>query len=184
MADFSFLSPSPSLPPVVQPLEEITPKPPMHPHNLPPLIILDDSSINCTHQNSSTQCYPEYSCLMESPSTLSPHFHIHSASSNSDSDMLNPPSSAVSSESNSAAVSESDLPSAVASDSDLLFPPIPSKSGSKKQAGIHQFFKTLSKHEVQAMQAKRKRVDFDEEEADRTERRKKEEEQRQKKLVF
>ena len=33
------------------------------------------------------------------------------------------------------------------------------------------------------MQAKRKRVDSDEEEADRTERRKKEEEQRQKKLV-
>src|SRR5882762_7123908 len=184
MADFSFLSPSPSLLPIIQPLQNITSKPPlMRPPNLPPLIILDDYSVTHTHQDSPIQGCSEYSGLAESPSILSPHYNIHSASSNSDSDILNPPSSAISSEPSSAAVSESDLPSAVASDSDLLLPLAAKPFVPKKQTGIHQFFRTLSEDEVQTMQAKRKRADSEEEEADRAERRKKEEEQKQKKLI-
>jgi hypothetical protein len=94
--------------------------------------------------------------------------------------MLNPPSSAISSELGSEAVSESDLPSAVASDSDLLLLPT---TKPQKQSGLHQFFKTLSEVEVQDMQAKRKRVDSEEEDADRAKRREKEEKQKQKKLI-
>jgi hypothetical protein len=180
VTDFSFLFPSPSPLPNVQ---DITSKPPMRPSNLPPLIILDDHSLNSTHQNSSAQDYPRHPGLPGSPSTLSPHCHIYSASSNSDSDMLNPPSSNISSGTSSAMVSESEPPSAVASDSDLLLLPIPKLFKPKKQTGLHQFFPTLSEDEVLAIQAKRKRVDSEEEEADRAERRKKEEKQKQEKLI-
>ena len=174
MADFSFLFPSHSPLPVAQVLQDTTSKPPpMRPSNLPPLIILDDYSMDSTHQDSPVQAYCMSPGFAESPLALSPHYNIHSASSNSDSDLINPPSSAISSEPSSA----------VASDLDLLFPPMAKSSGPKKQTGINQFFRTLAEDEVQAIQAKRKRVDSEEEEADRAKCRKKEEEQKQKKLI-
>ena len=110
----------------------------------------------------------------ESPSALSPHYNIiHSALSNSDSDLINPPSPAIS----------SGPSTAVTSDLDLLLPPMVKSSGPKKQTGVNQFFWTLAEDEVQVIQAKRKRVDSEEEEADKAEHRKKEKEQKQKKLM-
>ena len=157
----------------------------MHHYNLPPLIILDDYSVNQTLQDAPIQDSKK-SALAESPSlaTLSPHYHNHSATSNSDSDIPNPPSSGIPSEPNSAATSEFDLPSAVASDSDLLLPPKIKSFGPPKQTGIHQFFKVLTEDEIQAVKAKRKRIDSEEEDADWVGWRKKEEDQRQRKLVF
>lgn len=159
MTDFSFLSHSPSslsLPPIQPPQDITSQPPPMHPSNLPPLIILDDYSINHTLQGTPTEDYPKYPAPVESPSisTLSPHHYHHSPVSNSDSDMHNPPSSGVPSETSSAVVSESDIPSAVASDSGLLLLPITKSSGPKKQTGIHRFFQVLSEDEIQAAQAK------------------------------
>ena len=112
---------------------------------------------------------------------LFPHPNC-SASGDSDSDMFYPPSSGVPSETSSAGVSESDIPSAIASEADLpsqshLRPPMP-----KKQTGLHNFFRTLTEDEVEAARAKRKRADSDEE-ADRAARRRKEEQKQEKKLA-
>ena len=97
--------------------------------------------------------------------------------------MFYPPSSGISSEASSAVVSESDLPSAAVSDSDLLVPSRKKPSAHKKQTGIQDFFQVLSEDDVQAAQAKRKRVDSEEEEVERAQRRKKEEKQKEKKLA-
>ena len=51
----------------------------------------------------------------------------------------------------------------MASDSDLLLPSKIKSFGPQKQTGIHQFFWVLTEDEIQAVQAKRKRVDSEEE---------------------
>jgi len=191
MIDFSFLSPSS----LNQPPPNLTlqSSPPRHTPNPPPLIILDDYSVTCTHQDPSTE---DQYIPMASPESPSPrtHFYLnHSASGDSDSEMCYPPSSGGPSEASSAAVSESDLPSAAASEADLpsavvsrvnlslqshLRPSVP-----KKQTGISDFFRTLSEGEVEAARAKRKRSNSEEEEADRAARRQKEERQREEKVL-
>jgi len=70
----------------------------------------------------------------------------------------------------------------VAPDS-LLLPPKIKTFGPQKQTGIHQFFRVLTEDEIQAVQAKRKRVDSEEKDADQVGKRKGEEDQRQGKLV-
>jgi len=191
MVDFSFLTPSP----LNHPPQNITlqSSPPRHPPNPPPLIILNDS-VALTHQAQSTD--DEYK-PMASPESPSPGtFFSHpnrSASGDSDSEMYYPPSSGGPSEASSAGVSESDFPSAAASEADLpsavasganftiqsrLRPSMP-----KKQAGICDFFRTLSEGEVEAARAKRKRANSEEEEADRAARRQKEEQKKEKKVL-
>jgi hypothetical protein len=106
--------------------------------------------------------------------------HAYSEPDDSDSEMAYPPSSAITSEVSSlvpseassavaseselpsAATSESELPSAVASESNLHLPKI-KQSRSKIQAGIQNFFRVLTKDEVQALQVKRKRATSDDE---------------------
>ena len=191
MTDFSFLSPLPT----IQPPQNIPLQPPQNiplqsppskfTSSAPPLIILDDYSVDDMPQNSTTQEFSEPPSPVGSPSTgiLSIHHHGYSTSGNSDSDSFYPPSSAVPSETSSAVVSESDLPSAVASESDL--PPQPKNrlSMSKTQTGIHSFFRVLTADEAKAARAKRKWTNSEEEEADRAKRRQKEENQREKKLA-
>ena len=181
MADFSFLSPSPP----IQPAQNITLQisPPKPTSNPTPLIILDDYSVVHALQDTSTEDYSELSGLPESSLTgvLFPHPNC-SASGDSDSDMLYPPSSGVPSETSSAGVSESNLSSAIASEADLpsqshLHPPMP-----KKQSGLHDFFQTLTEDEVEAVRAKRKRADSDEE-ADQVACRQKEEQKQEKKFA-
>ena len=93
----------------------------------------------------------------------------HFTSGGSDSDISLPPSSAVPSEPSSAVpselgsavVSESELPSEVASEPDLL--PQPEIKRFKMQTGIQDFFRILSEDEARIMQTKRKRADSGEE---------------------
>jgi hypothetical protein len=165
ITDFSFLHSSP----LIQPLQNITPQssPQKHTSHPPPLIILDDYSINHTLQDP-TKDHSKPSTPPGTPLTGTLVFHHPncSTSSNSDSEMFYPPSSGIPSEASSAVVSESDLPSAIVSESDLpppshLQPPAP-----KKQTGIYDFFQALSEDEIQAAQAKRKRANSEAEEAD------------------
>ena len=183
MTDFSFLSF-----PTLLPLQDIPPQSPLSKSTsgAPPLITLDDYSIEDASQGPSTQDYSESLASGETPSaeTLFIHYHDHSTPNDTDSDIFYPPSSAVPSETSSAVVSESDfpsavsesdfpsavaseydLPSAVASESDLLQPQ-GRPSGSKIQTGIHAFFRVLPEDKVQALRAKRKQANSEEEEAD------------------
>jgi len=187
MTDLSFLSPLPQAQDIA--LQTSPPKPTS---DVPPLIILDDYSTVQALPGPSAEDHPEPPALPESSSTraLFPHSD-YSASGDSDSDMLYAPSSGVPSETSSAGVSESDLPSAVASEADLpskshLLTSMPKShlrsSIPKKQTGIYDFFWPLTEDEVEASRAKRKRTGSDEE-ADRAARREKEEEKREKKLA-
>jgi hypothetical protein len=130
----------------------------------PPLIILDDYSTNYPTQETLLYNESEDSPMLEATSTQT-LLHGHpSAFGDFDSDIYYPPSSVVPSEASSAITSESDLPSAIASEPDLPLPLIKTqKSIPKVQSGIHNFFQILSKDEIQAIQAKRKRADSDDE---------------------
>lgn len=71
----------------------------------------------------------------------------------------------------------------VASECDLPHQSQIKSSASKTQTGIHTFFWVLSEDEILAAQAKRKRANSLEEEADRAERRQREEKERNRKLA-
>ena len=143
VTDFTYLSP-PS-PPTTQlpPHDIISLLPQEYPSNNPPLITLEDYST----QDTSARDNPISQVTMKISSTNAHSLQDnYSAFGNSDSDVSYPPSSAVSSETNSAmaselssvVVSESDLPSEVVSEPDL--PPSPKIQRSQKQTGIQDFF--------------------------------------------
>src|SRR5579872_1714392 len=186
--NFDFLSPPPSPPsPIIQNLQSTSTKSLLVDPLGPPLITLDDYSIDAIMDTSSHGYHRKSAIMPTTPTKIQKFSHHHFISDDSDSDGIYPPisadpsevssaaiseaSSAVASEASfiavsevgSAVVSESDVLSGVASESDLLPLPKTKKPVPKSQVGILDFFPVLSESDIQAQRAKRKRVDPDEE---------------------